>query len=86
MSDEQQVALITGGSSGLGRAIAVELAGKHFCVAIVARSQQRLTETAEAIKQSGGQVLAVQADVTDRTAVERMVKGLNTSSGPSIYW
>jgi 3-oxoacyl-[acyl-carrier protein] reductase len=73
MVGEKRVALITGGSSGLGRAVAVELAQKHFYVAITARSHQRLSETAELIEQAGGRVLVVQADVTARNAVEAMV-------------
>ncbi len=81
MREKPSVALITGGSSGLGRAIAVALAEQHYRVAIVARSQQKLAETAAQIEQAGGTVLALQADVTDRAAVKAMVKQVEDMFG-----
>ncbi len=70
---EDKVALVTGGSSGLGRAVAVELARRNFRIAIAARHETSLAEAAAEIGQHGGRVLAIQTDVTDRSAVERMV-------------
>jgi NAD(P)-dependent dehydrogenase (short-subunit alcohol dehydrogenase family) len=63
-----QVALITGGGRGIGRNIAVELAGAGMKVAVAARSTGEIEETAAEV---GG--LAIQCDVSDRDSVERMV-------------
>lgn len=71
------VALITGASSGIGMATALELAERGTQVALVARRKDRLGELAERIDQSGGSALAVAADITDaeqaKAAVTRVV-------------
>jgi NADP-dependent 3-hydroxy acid dehydrogenase YdfG len=59
------VALITGASSGIGMATALQLANRGGTVALVARRKDRLDELAERISQSGGSALAVEADITD---------------------
>ena len=60
------VALVTGGSSGLGRASAVALAREGADVAIFARNADRLDEARDAVDDAGdGTVLAVQGDITD---------------------
>ena len=59
-------ALITGGSSGIGRAIAQTLAASGARVAITGRDKNRLTEAAQALK-----VLPIQADVTKEADVDR---------------
>jgi len=60
--------LVTGASSGIGRAIAIAFAEQGANVAIVARRRDALDETA-ASSGSKGQLLVAPADVTDRTAV-----------------
>jgi 3-oxoacyl-[acyl-carrier protein] reductase len=65
---QEQVALITGGGRGIGRNIAVELAGAGMKIAVAARSTAEIEETAAEV---GG--LAIQCDVSDRDSVERMV-------------
>ncbi|MEX2683515.1 MAG: SDR family oxidoreductase [Candidatus Sigynarchaeota archaeon] len=67
-----QFALITGGSSGLGKALAISLARGGSSVVIVARNEARLTEAKaaiEAAKAGNGFVKTVQADVTDEKQV-----------------
>jgi 3-oxoacyl-[acyl-carrier protein] reductase len=66
MNLQNAVALITGGSSGIGRAIAQTLASAGTRVAITGRDDRRLTETAAALK-----VHAIRADVTKEADVER---------------
>jgi NAD(P)-dependent dehydrogenase (short-subunit alcohol dehydrogenase family) len=72
-----QVALVTGGGRGIGRNIAVELAGAGMNVAVAARSTGEIEETASEV---GG--LAIQCDVSDRESVERMVREAEEKLGP----
>jgi 3-oxoacyl-[acyl-carrier protein] reductase len=72
-----QVALVTGGGRGIGRNIAVELAGAGMKVAVAARSTGEIEETAAEV---GG--LAIQCDVSDRDSVERMVAEAEEKLGP----
>ena len=77
-----QVALVTGGSRGLGRAFAAALAGAGARVAIAARSEEQLREAARAIERQGGRVLARAADVTDPQAVKQLVREVEQELGP----
>jgi NAD(P)-dependent dehydrogenase (short-subunit alcohol dehydrogenase family) len=68
-----KVVLITGGSSGIGRATALRLAGQGARVAVAARNGQALGEVARAIADLGGEAVAVPADVTDADQCRRAV-------------
>ena len=69
-----KVAIITGGSDGIGLAAAISMAGEGARVAILARDQGRLDSAAEEIKAAGsGEVLTLSADVRDREAVQAAV-------------
>jgi NADP-dependent 3-hydroxy acid dehydrogenase YdfG len=68
------VALVTGASSGIGEATAIELAGRGARVAIVARRQDRLVEVAKRLEADGGEVAVVEADVTDEAAARGAVE------------
>jgi NADP-dependent 3-hydroxy acid dehydrogenase YdfG len=74
------VALVTGASSGIGEATALELAGHGAKVALVARRRERLDDLAARISASGGEAEVIEADVTDeaaaRAAVEQTVRQL----------
>jgi NAD(P)-dependent dehydrogenase (short-subunit alcohol dehydrogenase family) len=76
-----QVALITGGGRGLGRAFAEALAQAGAIVAIVARSADQLRDVAQAIEQADGRALIFAADVTDRHAIERVVAEIERQLG-----
>jgi NAD(P)-dependent dehydrogenase (short-subunit alcohol dehydrogenase family) len=69
-----QVALITGGSRGLGLALARELADHGCRLVICARDQAELDRAARELEEHGGEVLAVMCDVADREDVQRMVE------------
>jgi len=77
-----QVALITGGGRGLGRAFAVGLAQAGASVGITARTQSEIDETAKLVEASGGQAIAFSADVTDKVAMEKVVASLEERFGP----
>jgi NAD(P)-dependent dehydrogenase (short-subunit alcohol dehydrogenase family) len=68
-----QVAIVTGAGRGIGRAIARRLAAAGAAVALMARSQDQLAETASLIEREGGRAFAHAADVTDRFAAELFV-------------
>jgi NAD(P)-dependent dehydrogenase (short-subunit alcohol dehydrogenase family) len=71
----QRVVIITGGSAGIGRAIAALLAAEGARVVIAARRKEALESTAEAIeKQTGNRVLAICADTTVQEQVDRLVE------------
>jgi short-subunit dehydrogenase len=67
-----KVALITGGSGGLGRALAGTLAAAGARVIVTARNADPLEATAVAIRQRGGQATAMPADITCQDQVERL--------------
>lgn len=67
-------AIVTGGSQGIGKAIARELAREGVDVAIVARKKEPLEATAkELAAETGGRIIALTADVTSKEQVESMV-------------
>jgi 2,4-dienoyl-CoA reductase [(3E)-enoyl-CoA-producing], peroxisomal len=68
-----RVALITGGGTGIGRAIALAFAQHGCSVAIASRSTNHLQPTFEALQAAGARALAVPGDVRDPSAVDRMV-------------
>lgn len=71
---ESKVALVTGGNSGLGKAIAIAFAREGARVAIAARRVSEGEETLKAIQQSGGDAIFIEADVSDRDQVRAMVE------------
>ena len=76
-----QVAVVTGGGRGIGRAIAQALANAGAAVAVVARSPDQLAETVALIEGAGGRGIAVTADVTDQQAVEKMANEVEQQLG-----
>lgn len=76
-----QVALITGGSRGLGLALARELADQGCRVAICARDEAELLRAGEELERRGAEVLAVRCDVGDKDDVDRMVAAVEEAFG-----
>jgi NAD(P)-dependent dehydrogenase (short-subunit alcohol dehydrogenase family) len=78
-----QVAIVTGGGRGIGRAIALGLASAGAsAVAVVARSLDQIAETVGQITQAGGRAVAVPGDVSEPEAVGRMVPEVERALGP----
>jgi 3-oxoacyl-[acyl-carrier protein] reductase len=80
MSD-QRTALVTGASSGIGRAIAVRLGSKGMRVALVARRKTRLAEVARAIEARGSEALLFAGDVRDSKFAKSAVQGVMDAWG-----
>jgi NAD(P)-dependent dehydrogenase (short-subunit alcohol dehydrogenase family) len=70
---EGKVAIVTGGSKGIGRAIALALAGEGASVAMAARGEDDLNRTAKEIESEGGRALPFVADVSVQAQVQDLV-------------
>ena len=77
-----KVAVVTGGSGGIGAATCRMLAANGAKVAVNGRDEARIGATVEAIRASGGEAASAPADCTDLAAVERMRKRVEESLGP----
>ena len=80
------VAVVTGGTAGIGRATVRELAERGWDVGIIARGQERLDETAREVEAAGRHAFAFSADVADHEAVERAADAIEQALGPIDLW
>ena len=78
----KQVAIVTGGGRGFGRAIAETLAALGASVVIASRNAPELDDVANAIKKQGGKALAQTADVADDRQVQELVLAAERWIGP----
>lgn len=81
MSLQGKVAVVTGASRGIGRAIAIALANEGAAVAIGSRSLEELGQVASTIESHGGKAVAVPLDVTDKASIEAAAKETAASLG-----
>lgn len=79
-----KVALITGASSGIGRAAAILFAAEGASVVLVARRRDRLEELAGRIQQDGGRAVAIAGDVTEEGTHEAAVAAAVSEFGGSM--
>ena len=75
--------IITGGGTGLGRSMALRMAGLGAKVGIVGRRKEPLEETVTTIRQAGGQAALAPGDIRDPEAVARAFDALETELGPT---
>ena len=79
---DSRIALVTGASRGIGRAIAVRFGSEGARLAIAARNEDALKQTADAAKAAGAkEVKTYLADVTDGAAAEALIKSVSTDFG-----
>jgi NADP-dependent 3-hydroxy acid dehydrogenase YdfG len=76
-----RVAVVTGASAGIGRAIAVALGGLGWTVGLGARRVAQLDETAKLVADAGGTPLAHALDVTDLGSIDTFCSFVNTQAG-----
>ncbi len=83
MSDySEKIVLVTGASRGIGRAIALELGSRGATVIVNYNSSEKpAQEVLELIKESGGDGMVYQADVSDAEQVDAMIKAVTTEYG-----
>lgn len=78
---ERRVAMVTGGGSGIGRAIAAELARLGATVVVLGRTQSKLDEAVDEIRAVGGHGQPYSVDVRDREAVAAAVEAVVAEHG-----
>jgi len=79
------VALVTGGASGLGAALAEQLAGSDAVVVIADRQLQRAQQHADRLCQRGGRATAVELDVRDAPAFDALIEQVMSQHGRLDY-
>ncbi len=70
----EKVALLSGASRGIGRALALRLAREGYAVVLLARQMQELSQLAEEIDAAGGKSLPIAVDIADEQQVEAAVQ------------
>ncbi|CAN7543634.1 SDR family NAD(P)-dependent oxidoreductase [Paenibacillus sp. LjRoot153] len=82
MQLSNKVALVTGGGTGIGRAVSFALAKRGVAVAVnYSRSKEDAEETAQSIIDEGGRAIAIQADVSNNNEVIEMVRSIEHRLG-----
>ena len=81
MSINKRVAIVTGGSSGIGKAISKALATEGLSVAIIARNKAEVEKTVHSIKRSGCNAEGFLADISDEKQCARVVYEINEHFG-----
>jgi NAD(P)-dependent dehydrogenase (short-subunit alcohol dehydrogenase family) len=80
------VAVVTGGTAGIGRAVVRELADRGWDVAVLARGQERLDETVQEARAAGRRALGIAVDVSDSAAVDAAAEQVEDELGPISLW
>ncbi|WP_222909494.1 SDR family oxidoreductase [Pseudomonas sp. DNDY-54] len=86
MTDRQPIAVICGGTAGVGRATAHEFAKAGYRVAVIARGQQGLSDTRQELEAIGATALAIAADVADADAIDQAADRIEAELGSIDVW
>lgn len=76
-----RVAIVTGGASGIGLAIAKQFAQEGALVEILDRNPEEMQYAVTAIREAGGDAVATECDVTDAAAVDRVIQAIHQRRG-----
>ena len=79
---QERVALVTGGGAGIGEATCIELAKQGRAVAVLGRRLENISRVADGIIAAGGRAIAVQADVAQKSQIQRAITRIRNSLGP----
>lgn len=77
----KRIALVTGASKGIGKAVALSLAAAGHHVVLAARQVDKLEELASAIREAGGEASVLALDLGDTAAIDGKIKGLLATVG-----
>jgi NAD(P)-dependent dehydrogenase (short-subunit alcohol dehydrogenase family) len=86
MTDERRIAVVTGGTAGVGRATVRELARHGWDVAVLARGDAGLAAAVRDVEDAGGRALALVADVADLDQVAQAAARVEQQWGPIELW
>lgn len=86
MTHLRSIAVVTGGSAGIGRATVRELARGGYDVAVLARGRAGVDAAVSEVEQAGRRGLALYVDVADRQAVEEAADRVERELGPIDVW
>jgi NAD(P)-dependent dehydrogenase (short-subunit alcohol dehydrogenase family) len=81
-----KIAVVTGGTAGLGRAIVRELSSRGWDVAVLARGEDGLAATVREVESHGRRGLGIPTDVADRLQVEAAADRVEDELGPIDLW
>ena len=81
-----RVVVVTGASSGIGRAVVRALAGRGAKLGLIARNKEALKVAADEVSRAGGEALVLPLDVVDAEAVERAAAAVEIRWGPIDVW
>lgn len=76
-----KIALITGGSGGIGRAIAIEFANEGAIVILATRNKSKLIAAKEEILKKNGKAIVIQADISNFNQVKRLISEVTRKFG-----
>lgn len=80
------VAVVTGGTAGIGRAVVRKLATRGWDVAVLARGQERLDDTVRELHERGVRAIGISVDVADAAAVDHAADRVEEELGPIELW
>jgi NAD(P)-dependent dehydrogenase (short-subunit alcohol dehydrogenase family) len=85
-TEGKRVAVVTGGTAGIGRATVRELAARGWDVAVLARGQERLDDTVREVQDHGRRALGIAVDVAGHAAVDAAADRVERELGPIELW